>query len=87
MVCDNITIIWSSRFPYVTWSSLNYKKNILLSSTFLKKIVNYKVHQALDTGVYMNLSQIVSMFTQQNYVQRKGPYRVSFIKNSICRYI
>lgn len=32
--------------------------------------------QVLDTGVYMNLSQIVAMFTQQNYIQRKGPYRV-----------
>ncbi|KAL3858247.1 hypothetical protein ACJMK2_012844, partial [Sinanodonta woodiana] len=30
----------------------------------------------VDTAVYMSLSQILNQFTQKNYIQKKGPYRV-----------
>ena len=32
--------------------------------------------QVLDTLAFMPLGQIIQMFVQQNYIQRKGAYRV-----------
>ncbi|XP_063416904.1 uncharacterized protein LOC134699224 [Mytilus trossulus] len=55
---------------------LDDKENFIFNIPGIDAYGTPSALQVLDTGIYMNLSQIVSMLTQQNYIQRKGPYRV-----------